>query len=137
MKPEQTTCMLVFRESSLDTYARMSLDETRACLQTWNAWVGELVAQGKLQAGHPLEPTGRVVRGARAEKVLDGPFSEAKEFIGGYLLLTVADLDEATAIAQRCPNLKHGMVVEVREVATGCHLAKRLGLSSMHETAPA
>ncbi len=135
METSPTTCMLIFRESSPEAYARMSLDETRQCLQTWNAWVGQLAKQGKLQAGHPLEPAGRVIRGARAEKVLDGPFAEAKEFIGGYLLLTVASIDEATEIAQRCPNLKHGMIVEVREVATGCHLAKRLGLSSMHEAA--
>ena len=125
--------MLIFRESSMESYAAMSIDETRQCLQTWNAWVGELVTQGKLQAGHPLEPTGRVIRGSKGERVLDGPFSEAKEFIGGYLLLTVESLDEAIEIAQRCPNLKHGMVVEVREVATGCHLAKRLGMASMQE----
>lgn len=124
--------MLIFRESSLESYAKMTTDERRNALRDWNAWVGGLAAAGKLEHGHPLEPTVRIVKGARGERVLDGPFAEAKETIGGYLLLNVG-IDEATEIAQQCPNLKHGMVVEVREVATGCHLMKSLGLSSMRE----
>lgn len=123
--------MLIFRETAPETYESMTQDETRECLRTWNAWVGEIAASGKLQHGHPLEPAVRVIAGRRGERVVDGPFAEAKEAIGGYLLIHVADLDEATAIAQRCPNLKYGMEVEVRVVATGCHLAKTLGLSSM------
>ena len=63
--------------------------------------------------------------------VVDGPFSEAKEAIGGYFLITARDLDEATEIAERCPNLQYGMTVEVRPVATMCHLAEDLGMTSM------
>lgn len=131
MENNTTSCMLIFRDTTPEAYEGMTREETKQCLQTWNAWVGSIAAEGKLQAGHPLEPSVRVVAGARGERVVDGPFAEAKEAIGGYLLLTVANLEEATEIAQRCPNLKHGMEVEVREVATGCHLAKTLGLSSM------
>jgi hypothetical protein len=53
-------------------------------------------------------------------RVVDGPFAEAKEAIGGYFLLSVANLDEATEIAQRCPSLRHGMSVEVRPIAEAC-----------------
>ena len=53
----------------------------------------------------------------RGERVVDGPYAEAKEAVGGYLFLTVADLDEATEIAKQCPGLVHGLTVEVRPVA--------------------
>ncbi len=46
----------------------------------------------------------------------DGPYAEGKEIVGGYFMLAVADLDEATAIARQCPGLPLGMTVEVRQV---------------------
>ena len=58
--------------------------------------------------------------GTRGERVTDGPFAEATEAIGGHFLLTVGSLDEATAIAQRCPSLRLGMCVEVRPIAEAC-----------------
>lgn len=65
----------------------------------------------------PREPPGRVVSGTRGESVVDEPHAEAKEAIGGYFFLSVADLDEATAIAKMCPGLPLGLSVEVRPVA--------------------
>jgi hypothetical protein len=52
--------------------------------------------------------------------VADGPFAESKEAIGGYFFLRVADEDEAIEIAQQCPGLEYGSVVEVRPVADMC-----------------
>jgi hypothetical protein len=49
--------------------------------------------------------------------VIDGPFTESKEAVAGYILLRVADLDEATEIAKACPGLEHGMSVEVRPIS--------------------
>ncbi|MBL9211044.1 MAG: hypothetical protein JNL92_11290, partial [Opitutaceae bacterium] len=87
-----------------------------ALAQRWNDWVERLVAQGKLQHGQPLGLGGRVVSGAKGERVTDGPYAEAKEAVGGYLMLAVANLDEATAIARQCPGLSVGLTVEVRPV---------------------
>ena len=61
----------------------------------------------------------------------DGPFAEAKEVVGGYILIEAASLDEATAIAEQCPNLPYGMVVEVRPIGQACHLARSLGWATM------
>lgn len=133
METNPSAYMLIFRDSSPESYKAMSREQRQQLLQQWNDWHDGLAAQGKVQHGHPLEPKGRVVSGARGERVVDGPFTEAKEAIGGYFLLTVPSLDEATEIAQRCPNLRHGMIVEVRPVAEGCHLARSLGLQTMRE----
>jgi hypothetical protein len=48
-------------------------------------------------------------------QVLNGPYAESKEQLGGYFLIDVADLDAALAWAARCPGASHG-VVEVRPV---------------------
>lgn len=115
--PPVSPFLLIFRESSDSPYERLSAEERQRLLEQWNAWYDGLAALGKVQHGEPLEPGGRVVR---QHRVTDGPFAEAKEAVGGYFLLTVADLDEATAIAQRCPSLVLGMSVEVRPVAGAC-----------------
>ena len=52
--------------------------------------------------------------GAAASRVLDGPFAEAKEMIGGFFLLNVATKDDALAWAARCPAAAWA-TVEVRE----------------------
>lgn len=54
------------------------------------------------------------VRDGRAH-VVDGPYAEAKEQLGGFHVIDVADLDEALLWASRCPSAARG-VVEVRPV---------------------
>ncbi len=109
--------MLIFRDSKPEIYESLSPDQKRQLIQQWNDWYDGLAAQGKVQHGTPLEPTGRMVRGARGAHVTDGPYAETKEVIGGYFWLTVADIDEATAIARQCPSLPLGLSVEIRPVA--------------------
>jgi hypothetical protein len=123
--------MLLFRDSTPEVYTAMTDSEREAALRDWNAWHDGLAAAGKVQHAHPLEPGGRVVSAARGGPIKDGPFLEAKEAIGGYFFLTVDSLDEATEIARNCPNLKNGMVVEVRPVSGACPLAQSLGLQAM------
>lgn len=120
MKMNTSPYLLIFRESSPDAYGSLSPEQRQKLMQQWNAWYDGLAAQGKVQHGHPLEPQGRVVSGAGGARVVDGPFAESKEAIGGYFFLTVSGLDEATEIAQRCPSLAYGLTVEVRPVAEAC-----------------
>jgi len=48
-------------------------------------------------------------------QVLDGPYAETREQLGGYFLIDVPDLDAALSWAARCPGAAHG-IVEVRPV---------------------
>jgi hypothetical protein len=120
MTTDTSAFLLIFRDTTPEVYGSMSADQRHRLMEQWNAWYDGLAAQGKVQHGHPLENSGRVVSGTRGERVIDGPYPEAKEAIGGYFLLTVQNFDEATEIAQRCPSLPHGMLVEVRPVADAC-----------------
>jgi hypothetical protein len=108
--------MLLFRNAGLESHAHLTPEQKAALAKQWNDWVEGLAAQGKLPHAHPLGLTGRIVSGRAGERVIDGPFAEAKESVGGYFFLHVADLDEATAIAKQCPSLHLGMIVEVRPV---------------------
>ena len=113
--------LLLFRDVSTETYKTLSAEQRQQLFSEWYAWYDRLVTQGKLIHGHPLEEGGRVVS-ARNGRVMDGPFVEAKEVVGGYFFLAVESEAEAVEIAKQCPTLKHdlGLTVEVRPVAGLC-----------------
>ena len=52
---------------------------------------------------------------APTQRILDGPFAEAKEVIAGYFVIEAPDVESAVAIAAKCPNAEFGSV-EVREI---------------------
>jgi len=90
--------------------------------EAYNQMLGfaeELKKAGKLRAVESLASDDKgvrvQVRGGRARAV-DGPFTEAKEMVGGFFLLDCADMAEAQAIAERCPAAAWA-TVEVRPVA--------------------
>lgn len=114
--------MLLFRNTGPENYQHLSAEQRQQVVTRWNEWFDGLVAQGKAIEGQPLEMQTRVVSGAGGARVIDGPFAEAKEAIGGYVKLLVNDLDEATAIAKRHPGLAYGLIIEVRELTPHCHL---------------
>lgn len=61
--------------------------------------------------------TATTVRGEAGGVVVDGPFSEAKEVIGGFSVIDVPDLDAAIALARTWPMLKFpGVAVEIRPI---------------------
>jgi hypothetical protein len=122
METSATPFILFFRNSGPETHAHLSADERQQLMTRWNAWYDDLAAEGKAIAGTPLELETRIVSGARGERVVDGPFAETKEAIGGYVMLMVNDLDEATAIAQAHPGLPYGLQIELRRLADSCHL---------------
>ena len=92
---------------------------------------GEAVFQRMVDFGTALQKQGKLVAmeslaslhtGARVQvrkgraQVLDGPFAEAKEMVGGFFLLNCASREEALAIARDCPAAEWA-TVEVRETA--------------------
>ena len=83
------------------------------------AFGDSLRQQGKLQAGAALASQTSAVRVSgvnTSPRVLDGPFSEAKEMVGGFFMVDCASLDEAVALARLCPAAEWA-TVEVRALA--------------------
>jgi hypothetical protein len=113
----QNGYMLLFRGTELRK--SLSPEEMQKVSEDWMAWFRRLTEEGKAVAGNPLEREGKIVSGKECV-VSDGPFAESKEAIGGYFLLDVTSMDEALAIAKKCPGLPYGIRVEVRPVAGEC-----------------
>ncbi|HEY5752018.1 MAG TPA: YciI family protein [Chthoniobacterales bacterium] len=114
--PPTDAFMLLFRNAGPETHQHLSPEQRAELAKQWNDWYDELAARGKVQHGRPLGLQGRLVSGTRGQTVIDGPYAEAKEVVGGYLFLSVTDFDEATEIAKMCPGLPLGLTVEVRPV---------------------
>ena len=110
--------LLLFRGTNWDK--ELSPEQLQKVVADWAAWFERLTQEGRCKGGHPLLNQGKIVSGKKGRTVADGPFAESKEAVGGYFYLHVADEREAIEIAQQCPGLEYGAVVEVRPVADMC-----------------
>lgn len=99
----------------LDGY---SAEELQQLFEKYDEWVDSFKNKDQLRTAQKL------IDGVRHEvrvedgKVVDGPFAETKETIGGFFVVECATLKEAAEIAKRCPVLIHGGSVELRELHT-------------------
>ena len=102
-----------------------SPEEMQKSMQKWLAWFKELGAKGHIKyPGHPLERTGKVVRGSQ-KSVHDGPYAEAKDIVNGFTLIEARDLAQAVEISRGCPIFDVGGSVEVRPIrARECDAAE-------------
>jgi len=67
--------------------------------------------------GERLDEAGKVVRG-KSKIITDGPFVEAKDSIGGYMLVEAKDLAQAVELAKGCPILEGDGSVEIRPIVS-------------------
>jgi hypothetical protein len=84
----------------------------------YGAYTEAMKKAGVYQSGNPLQGSGTAttVRAPDGKaKVLNGPYAESKEQLGGYYLIEAADLDSALSWAARCPGAQHG-AIEVRPI---------------------
>jgi len=97
--------------------ANASEAEMGGLMQEYFAFSDSLTQRGAMKDAAPLDPisTARTVRVRDGRAlVVDGPFAETKEQLGGYYLIDVETLDEALEWAARIPSAKVGQPVEVR-----------------------
>lgn len=100
-------------------------DEVQQILNGVAEWFNRLNEQGVVKGAQALaDKRGTLFGGARS--VVDGPFAESKEVIGGYLMLETESFDEAMRIAETCPTLQYGVRIEIRPVLEGCPVTERL-----------
>jgi hypothetical protein len=103
----------IYSDTGPEEFSRLSADEQEAI-------VGEYLAVRQSRgvvAGEQLQPveTATTVRVQGGETLLtDGPFMDAKEHLGGFLLVEADDLDAALDLAARIPAARMGGAVEVR-----------------------
>jgi len=115
--------MLLFRGPHWDR--GLSQQELQAAMDKVMAWFEGLNQRGKTKAAQPLGAQGRIISGTNGQLVVDGPFAESKEAVGGYLMLQADNLNEAVEIARSMPTLKYGISVEVRPILAECPIFQR------------
>jgi hypothetical protein len=99
-------------------YKTASKADTEQVIAAYGAYTEAMKKAGVMVGADRLQPvaTATTVRGTNGKTtVLDGPYAETKEQLGGYYLIDVADLDAALSWAARCPGASHG-AVEVRPI---------------------
>ncbi len=97
-------------------WLKLSKAEQEQGVAAYTAYTEALRKAGVLKGANRLQPSSSAttVRTANGKaQVLDGPYADSKEQLGGYYLIDVPDLDAALSWAARCPTVGHG-VVEVR-----------------------
>jgi hypothetical protein len=109
---------LLMLYSDESQWGRMAEAEQQQGMAAYMAYTEALKKAGSLVNSNRLQPissatTVRVANGK--QQVLDGPYADSKEQLGGYYLIEAPDLDAAIAWAARCPGSGHG-TVEVRPV---------------------
>jgi hypothetical protein len=107
---------ILIYESETDFGARTDDRRKTAYWGAYREYTQALKVAGVMVGGAPLQPAqlGTTVRQRDGKRyVQDGPYAEAKEQLGGYYEIDVADLDTALDWAARCPAASTG-AVEVR-----------------------
>jgi hypothetical protein len=97
-------------------WLKMTPDQQQQGIAAYMAYTEALVASGAFKGSNRLRPTATAttVRNVDGKpQVLDGPYADTKEQLGGYFLIEAPNLDAALSWAARCPAASHG-VVEVR-----------------------
>jgi hypothetical protein len=101
-------------------FSQLTKEQQEQGIVVYAAYTEALKKAGAYVGSNRLRPTStattvRVTDGK--SQVLDGPYVDSKEQLGGYFLIDVPDLDAAISWAARCPGASHG-TVEVRPVWT-------------------
>jgi hypothetical protein len=91
-------------------------EEGRAVYQRMVDYGADLTRRGLLAASNSLKSEGvRLRKSDGRAQLFDGPFSESKEFVGGFFLLNCETRAQALALAGECPAAEWA-TIEVREV---------------------
>jgi hypothetical protein len=99
-------------------FARMTPEQQQEGMAAYMAYSQALNEAGVMKGSNRLRPvaTATTVRVTDSKtQVLDGPYADSKEQLGGYYLIDVPDLDAALSWAAKCPGAGHG-IVEVRPI---------------------
>lgn len=105
--------MLIFHGGQMEG---MSPQEMQAHMQKWFAWIEKLRKTDQYVTGEPLLPGGKFVSGKSGKSIVDGPYTEGKEVVGGFIVIKAKDFAEATTISKNYPDFDYGGSVQVRQV---------------------
>lgn len=109
--------LLLLHEEPMD-YSQLSAEQIQKVIAEYVAWRHKIEADGKFVGGEKLKDEGgKHLFGENGSfRVTDGPYTEAKEVIGGFFTIAADNYDAAVETASGCPHLKFGGRIELREI---------------------
>ncbi len=99
-------------------WADISPERAGEIMGAYHAYTAKLKAAGVHIAGEELRPVAdaKSIRGAGGATVVDGPFVDTKEQLGGFYMIEAPNDAEALKWAKQCPSTLHGGGMELRAV---------------------
>ena len=109
---------MILLHDSPDAFSNVSPEQMQRVIEKYIAWGERLRASGAMLGGEKLaDEPGRIMRGKPGSvRVTDGPYSEAKEVLGGFYIVQAENYDKAVDLARDCPQFEFGGAIEVREI---------------------
>jgi hypothetical protein len=107
--------LIYSNEAGMEAASKKDVEQIVAA---YGAYTEALQKAGVIVASNRLRPTATAttVRVANGKtNVLNGPYAETKEQLGGFYMIDVPDMDAALTWAARCPGASHG-AIEVRPI---------------------
>lgn len=106
---------LVFMRSAPGKMEPPSPEQMQEMYAAFDTWRTKFKAN-VVDMGGKLKPGGKVLTEAG---ITDGPFTEAKELIGGYMVVAAENFERAAVVVRECPGvIRPGAIVEIREIVS-------------------
>jgi hypothetical protein len=101
---------------------KLSSDERERALEKVTGWIDQLRAHGRIVSSEKLMDEGGQIVELQPHQlsIIDGPYAETKEVIGGYVVLRAANYDEALQLTRDCPFLHFGRIAIRQTDPLGC-----------------
>jgi hypothetical protein len=103
-------------------WQQMSPEELQRKVELYQGWVSKFRTSGRYISGEKLgEEGGRIVSLQNGRpNIMDGPYVETKEVVGGYFLFRAANYEEAVELIRDCPFLDDGRIALRQTDPSGC-----------------
>jgi hypothetical protein len=98
-------------------FTKAPAEQVQQAMQKWRNWVDELKQAGVYIGGERLSRNDAAVVKGNTKEVTDGPYTESKEIVGGYISVHAENIQHAIEISKGCPIFNFDGKVEIREVA--------------------
>jgi hypothetical protein len=103
-------------------WRQLSPEEMQRKVEKYQAWMDKIHSSGRHVSSEKLGEEGGKLLGLQKGRltIVDGPYSEAKEVVGGYFVFRAANYEEAIELTRDCPFLDDGRI-ELRQTdPMGC-----------------
>src|SRR6516162_1776935 len=113
--------MLILQNNPSES-RNVSPEEMQRKVEKYQSWVDQIRASGRFVSSEKLGEEGGKVLAVQKGRlhITDGPYSEAKEVVGGFFVFRAANYEEAIELTRDCPFLEDGKIALRQTDPTGC-----------------